>query len=205
VTIDEGYVKYRSHWTPAPASNTAVAAELERWRKPLHEAGLIGHYADLGIGFGNLSMRCGDTGQFLISGTQTGKITTSTPEHYALVTAYDIDGNSVWCSGPVHASSEAMTHAAIYELDPHINAIVHVHSSLLWNRYRDQLPTTGADVPYGTPEMAREFARLYATTDFPAKRIAVMAGHDDGLISFGSSLEEAATTMLDLHAAALAD
>lgn len=205
MTIDEGYIKYESHWTPAPAAHADVAAELERWRRPLFDAGLIGHYADLGIGFGNISMRCGEPGQFLISGTQTGHVAATTPEHYALVTAYDIDGNAVWCTGPVQASSEAMTHAAIYELDPGILAIVHVHSRPLWNEYRDRLPTTRADVPYGTPEMAHEFARLYAATDFAMKRVAVMAGHDEGLISFGASLADAATTMLELHAAGSAD
>jgi len=205
VTIDEGYIKYRSHWTPAPAAHDDVVTELERWRKPLFEAGLIGHYPDLGIGFGNISMRCGDPGQFLISGTQTGHIADSTPEHYALVTAYDIDANAVWCTGPVQASSEAMTHAAIYELDAQIVAIVHVHSDSLWNRYRGQLPTTAVDVPYGTPEMAREFERLYATTDLATSGIAVMAGHEEGLISFGPSLAQAATKMLALRTTGPAD
>lgn len=199
MTIDEGYIKYRSHWTPGPANFADVAAELERWRKPLFDAGLIGHYDDLGIGFGNISMRCGDPGQFLISGTQTGHVAESTPAHYALVTAYDIDANSVWCTGPVQASSEAMTHAVIYELDAQILAIVHVHSASLWASYRDRLPTTAADVPYGTPEMAREFRRLYAATDLAKRGIAVMAGHEEGLISFGASLAQAATRMLELR------
>lgn len=198
MSFDEGYVKYTSHWQAGPPVAAAIAAELERWRRPLYEAGLIGVYRDLGIGYGNLSVRAGLAGEFVISGTQTGHLGCTTAEHYALVTHCDIDRNTVTCTGPVQASSEAMTHAAIYALDPAIGAIVHAHSPVLWQRYLGKLPTTRADVPYGTPEMAREFGRLHRETDFDARRIAVMAGHEEGVISFGATLEEAATRMLEL-------
>ena len=198
MTLDEGYIKYDIDWTPAPAPDVATARALDRWRRPLYAAGLIGEYAELGIGFGNISQRCGAPGQFLISGTQTGHLAETDERHYALVTRVDIDANTVSCRGPVKASSEAMTHAAIYALDERIAAIVHVHSKPLWDRYLDVLPTTDARVPYGTPEMARELARLFAESDFDATGVAVMAGHDEGLISFGPSLEAAAERMLSL-------
>jgi len=55
--IDEGYIKFRSRWqTTGPPDNPEIAG-LIRWRKPLHTAGLIGHYADINIGYGNLSSR----------------------------------------------------------------------------------------------------------------------------------------------------
>lgn len=198
MTLDEGYIKYDIDWTPGPAPDVATAAELERWRRPLYDAGLIGEYADLGIGFGNISQRSGAPGQFLISGTQTGHLANTDERHYALVTHVDIDANSVSCRGPVKASSEAMTHAAIYALDDRVRAVVHVHSKPLWDRFLDVLPTTDARVPYGTPDMARELARLFAATDFDDTSVAVMAGHDEGLISFGPSLEAAAKRMLSL-------
>lgn len=198
MTIDEGYIKYQSDWTEAPAPLPAVAAELEKWRRPLFEAGLVGHYEDLGVGFGNISMRCREPAQFLISGTQTGHLPITDETHYSLVVAYDIDANSVSCIGPVQASSEAMTHAAIYELDATIGAIVHAHSRELWRRLVNQLPTTDAAVAYGTPQMAMEFRRLYRDTAFGQQGLAVMAGHDEGLISFGCTMEEAATKMLEL-------
>lgn len=198
MSFDEGYIKYSSHWTPGPPVDASVAAELDAWRRPLFDAGLIGQYRELGIGYGNLSVRCGESGRFVISGTQTGHLPVTTPEHYALVTHCDINANAVSCEGPVKASSEAMTHAAIYALDDRIGAIVHVHSAALWKRWIDVMPTTRSDVAYGTPEMAREFGRLFATTDFSSDGIAVMAGHEEGLISFGASLEEAATRILSL-------
>lgn len=198
MTIDEGYIKYDSDWTEAPARHIEFAAELERCRRPLFIAGLVGEYAELGIGFGNISMRCPGRDQFLITGTQTGNLEHTTADHYSLVTAFNIKNNSVTCEGPVQASSEAMTHAAIYALDEAIGAIVHVHSRVAWERYLNKLPTTGPDIAYGTPAMAREFARLYSETRFGIDGVAVMAGHDEGLISFGSSLDQASARIMAL-------
>ena len=198
MTLDEGYIKFDIDWTPGPAPDVAAARRLDAWRRPLHAAGLVGLYEDLGIGFGNLSERGSEPGQFLISGTQTGGIAHTDERHYALVTAVDIDANSVSCTGPVKASSEAMTHAALYALDSRIGAVVHVHSRALWNKYLDVLPTTDPNVSYGTPAMAREFARLFAETEFREAGVAVMAGHEEGLISVGPTLEAAAKRMLRL-------
>lgn len=91
-----------------------------------------------------------------------------------------------------------MTHAAIYELDSAIGAVVHVHSRDLWDKLINKLPTTNPDVGYGTPEMAEEFRRLYAQTAFHRDGIAVMAGHDEGLVSFGDTLADASERILAL-------
>ena len=198
MTLDEGYIKYQSHWTPGPAPDATAARMLEEWRSLLFVAGLVGHYEELNIGFGNISVRCTEPGQFLITGTQTGHIEHTTAEHYSLVTDSDMSRNEVYCTGPVQASSEAMTHAAIYELNSSIAAIVHVHSKRLWNQYLDALPTTDSAVTYGTPEMAQEFERLYRESAFGSEGIAVMGGHDEGLISIGGSLEQAAERILTL-------
>lgn len=201
MTIDEGYIKYNSDWTPGGAPDSDATSLLDTWRRPLYDAGLIGHYEELGIGYGNLSVRFGHGNEFIISGTQTGHLGHTDGRHYALVTACDIATNRVSSTGPVRASSEALTHAAIYQLDDAINAVVHVHSPLLWNKLLDNAPTTARDVSYGTPEMALEFARLYKDSDFAADGIAVMAGHDEGLVSIGRTLEEAATRILDVSRA----
>lgn len=201
VSIDEGYIKYQSFWTKAPIPNASSAEVLDTWRRPLFDAGLIGQYEEFGIGFGNISIRCGGPGEFLISGTQTGHLAKTDKTHYSLVTSWSVHGNRVCCVGQVQASSEAMTHAAIYQLDLKIGAIVHVHSGELWRRHLDRLPTTDPDVAYGTPEMANEFRRLYRDTDFRKTKLAVMAGHEEGLLSFGTTLEEAAGRVLELQAA----
>jgi len=199
MTIDEGTIKYVSHWTQGPATHILAARELDTWRKPLYEAGLIGQYKDLGIGYGNISVRRGSGDLFLISGTQTGHLPATDERHYSLVTDCDIRSNIVRCSGPVQASSEAMTHAAIYALGGAIGAVVHVHSEELWQRNLGKLPTTDPDVAYGTPDMASELDRLYRMEGFKDAGVAVLAGHEEGLISIGRTLEQAAQRVLRIH------
>lgn len=196
--LDEGYIKYESHWTPGPLLEPSAAQQLDEWRRQLFDVGLIGEYVEEGIGFGNLSIRSGSARQFVITGTQTGHLAATTAEHYSLVTDYDIAANKVFCTGPLQASSEAMTHAAIYELNPAISAVVHVHSRSLWERLLNELPTTDPNVAYGTPEMAEEFRRLYRETNFGENGIAVMAGHDEGLVSYAESLAAASQKILAL-------
>lgn len=199
MTVDEGYIKFASEWERGDGPDAAAVAILENWRRPLFEAGLIGYDDELGVGYGNISVRIGGN-QFAISGTQTGHLAVTTAAHYALVTSYDIDGNRVRSIGQTEASSESMTHAAIYALDNAINAVVHVHSRDLWDTLRGRLPTTSAQVGYGTPEMAHEFERLYRDTEFASTGVAIMGGHDAGILSFGRDLEEAARRVLALAA-----
>ena len=52
MTIDEGVIKYQSFWTKAPVPNAALTEELDMWRRPLYEAGLIGEYEAHGVGYG---------------------------------------------------------------------------------------------------------------------------------------------------------
>ena len=198
MTVDEGYTKFSCDWTRRPLAEFPETAQLCRCRQSLFDAGLIGEYTDIGIGFGNISMRVGNSGNFLISGTQTGHLDAVGPEHFALVTSADFDRNHVTCTGPVQASSESMTHAALYETDQSIRAVAHVHNDHLWRTLKDHIPTTSDDIAYGTPEMAREFARIYRDSDLRHSGIAVMGGHDAGLISIGSSVDEATARILAL-------
>lgn len=194
--IDEGYTKYECDWKPAPALPTEAIEELNDWRNRLCEQRLIGYYPEHGVGFGNVSIREGDTDAFVISGTQTGHVARTDERHYARVIRCEIQANRVHCEGPVQASSEALTHAAIYALDPGIRAVVHVHDAVLWNDLIDKVPTTSRHISYGTPEMAQEFRRLYEETEFAERGIAVMGGHEEGLVSFGADIEQAAQRIL---------
>ncbi len=196
--IDEGYVKFVSRWKKSDALDYPEIAELIKWRLPLYAAGLIGHFADINIGYGNLSARAGQSGQFVISGTQTGYLPVLGARHFALVTGFDLRKNIVFSEGPSEASSESMTHAILYELDPQIHGVVHIHSDALWSGLKGRVPTTDDQVAYGTPDMAFEFARLIRESDFPRSGVAVMAGHQGGLIGTGSSVQEAAERLLSL-------
>jgi len=196
--IDEGYTKYLIDWQAAAPLPDAQVSALDACRRRLFAAGLIGHDTEHDVGYGNISTRAKDLGGFIISGTRTGEIETTDGRHYSLVTGWDIDTNRIHCRGPVQASSEALTHAAIYELDPAIGAVVHVHAPALWQILKGRLPTTAEDIAYGTPEMARELQRLYRDTYLKAHGVAVMAGHPDGLIAFGPDIEQATKRVLDL-------
>lgn len=195
--IDEGYIKYNIHWDRAEALPTFLLTDIEIWRKKMYDAGLIGFDSTLKVGYGNISIRHPENpAQFIISGTQTGHLAALTPEHYTVVTAYDIPGNSLHCEGPIKASSESLTHAAVYELNPDFQAVIHIHSLAMWTELLHQIPTTSEEVPYGTPEMAFEVARLYRETSLSEGKLFAMAGHQDGLVAFGVSLEEAGVILL---------
>lgn len=189
MSIDEGYIKYQQHFQLSAALPDGDLKELNDHRNKLHHQNLIGAYDD-GIGFGNISMRK-EGRRFVISGTQTGHIPTLSAQHYTLITDYDIVGNQVWCKGPVKASSESLTHAAVYELSNEIEAVIHVHSLDLWQKWLNKLPTTAPEVTYGTPEMAFEVKRLYKAGTLKQEKVMVMAGHEEGIISFGKTLSEA--------------
>ena len=191
--IDEGYIKFNIDWINQPLS-VDVPKELMQWRDHMHELKQIGHYADINIGYGNISVKLPEG--MLISGTQTGEVYPIKPEHFTLVDHYDIEQNYVHCVGPVKASSESMTHAAVYEADKTIQAIIHIHNMDLWSQLMNKVPTTKKEVPYGTPEMAKEVFRLFKETKVKEEKIMVMAGHDEGIIVFGSDLEEAGKILL---------
>ena len=130
-------------------------------------------------------------GNILISGTQTGQIETLNAKHYTIVEKYDIDANSLTCKGPIKASSEALTHAAVYELSLEIKAVIHVHDRELWDKYLNVMPTTKAEVSYGTPDMAYEVKRLYDEGPMKENPVMIMAGHHEGIITFGKDFKEA--------------
>jgi hypothetical protein len=130
-----------------------------------------------GIGFGNMSVRGGDAGEFYITGSGTGGRPQLSLADYAKVTAYDLEKNWLRCAGGIVASSESLTHAAVYESEPQVGAVIHCHANELWTRLLTRGVTTSADVEYGTPEMAFEVQRLFRETDVRDRQIFAMAGH----------------------------
>ncbi|MGG6238218.1 class II aldolase/adducin family protein [Nodosilinea sp. AN01ver1] len=193
MTLDEGVIKYVSDWTPGAPLEQDELTELIAWRDRLHQAQLIGLYPN-GIGYGNISLRR-SVHSFVVSGTQTGHLAQTTPHHYTLVDTWDIDRNTLHCTGPIQASSESLTHAALYDYSDAIQAVIHIHNRPLWQRGQGVLPTTAASVPYGTPAMAYEMKRLLDGSDLMQTRILIMAGHEEGVLVFGPTLEAAAQVL----------
>ncbi|MGL5132523.1 MAG: class II aldolase/adducin family protein [Planktothrix sp.] len=196
--IDEGVIKYSCEWVFGEKVDLESLQSLIVWRNYIHELGLIGVY-DNGIGFGNISTRISGTLQFIISGSQTGHLAQLEPEHYTVVTDFNIEQNHLTCCGPIQASSESLTHAAIYSVQPDINAIIHVHHPQLWRSLLYQIPTTHKQVKYGTPAMAAEMFRLFAEENLSQQKILVMAGHEDGFLTFGKDLNEAGEILMQYY------
>lgn len=196
--IDEGYIKFNCNWQKEACLSFAEIAALNDWRDRLYAFNLLGVY-DNGIGFGNVSARFGES-QLIISGTQTGSVAQLDERHYALVNDYDIDKNEVYCKGLIKASSETMSHAVIYKSLPNVQAVFHVHHLDLWKKHLHKIPTTAEHVAYGTPEMGYEIIRLIKETDVRNSRCFAMAGHEEGLMFFGESLEAAGRVVLDFFA-----
>ena len=193
--IDEGYIKYQCYWQNEVAIAESDLIELNSWRDRLYQLGLIGEYSN-GIGFGNLSIRLPNSRQLIISGTQTGGINALSTRHYTKVVDYDWQQNYVTCKGLIKASSETLTHAAIYHALPTVNAVIHVHHQELWQHLLNRIPTTRPECAYGTPEMAKEIIRLCRQFSTQQHNIIAMSGHESGILTFGSNLDKAGETLL---------
>ena len=135
--------------------------------------------------------------QFIITGSATGKIKYLTNEHYTKVLEYNLDKNSLTAVGPIIASSESLTHAVIYEHDKSVNAVIHIHNIELWKKLLNKVPTTNKNIEYGTPDMAKEILRLFRETNLIEKKILIMAGHEEGIVTFGKTLDEAGKILLN--------
>jgi hypothetical protein len=187
---EQGYIKFQCRWIKAKPLSCLYLKELNYWRRILYQLGLIG--ADKHrIGFGNLSVRFKQTNQFIITGTRTGHLKKLSSQHYVKVTSYNWQENRLICQGPIKASSESLSHGALYQSGPEVQAVIHVHHLKLWKKLVQSRLATSRKAEYGTPAMAEEIMKLLARKLVREKKIFAMAGHEGGIISFGSNISEA--------------
>jgi hypothetical protein len=195
----EGYIKFVVNWQKkGPVIPTEELIKITAWRDVLYNLGMIG--ADKkGIGFGNISVRKKGSNHFYITGSATGSLKNLDEQHFCLVTGYNLNENTLACTGPIKASSESMSHAAIYSEFTGAGAVIHIHHSHFWTSLVNRIPTTDENVEYGTPEMAREIIRLLREPGTMEGRIIVMGGHKDGIILFGKDIDEAGAYTLSYY------
>lgn len=204
MAIDEGVIKFdASQFVKTAALDDASICQINPVRNALYQLKLIGEYQDLNIGYGNISQRLQQPthfsgplchvipdpsqAQFIISGTQTGHLETLNGQHYTCVTGVDLQGNTLQCHGPIMASSESLTHGAIYLCHNSIASVIHIHNKPIWQgMLKDGLNHTPASVPYGTFEMAQAVQLVIAQQ---LQGSLAMAGHEDGVIFYGKSLD----------------
>ncbi|RLD37620.1 MAG: class II aldolase/adducin family protein [Bacteroidetes bacterium] len=191
---DEGYIKFHYEWIPARLPEIKLE-ELIYWRQKLYQAKLIGSYPN-GIGFGNISQRYQDN-QFIISASATGNKDVLDASHFSLVDEFNLDKNWLSCIGNLPASSESLSHAAIYSASPQTKAIIHIHNLQLWKKYLNRLPTSDVSAPYGTPEMAYSLQSLILKEKSDPGLI-VMGGHEEGILIYASDLKQAGKKALSL-------
>ena len=193
--LDKGYVLFQCDWKQAAPYHGPELRDLQRWRTQLHRLNLVGVNPD-GIGFGNLSCRLPQGQEFLISGTATGRHRQLGPEHFTRVTQYDYESNSLTCEGPIKASSESLSHAAVYGSYRGAKGVIHVHHAGMWEQLRGKIPTTDAAAQAGTPEMAYAIQELFEQGDVQETGLFVMGGHTDGLMAFGATMERAGSRIV---------
>ena len=128
---ETGSIKFTCDRVVVELSRFAGFDELNEFRRKLLRLGTIGIVTN-GVGFGNLSVRNGATPRFYITGSGTGKLLELTPTDCARVVAHDFARNWLQCEGLTVASSESLTHAAVYESDPLTGAVIHYHDMKLW-------------------------------------------------------------------------
>ncbi len=187
----EGVIKFQCLWEKRPVE---VPEDLILFRNKAFTRKWIGFDEKEKVGYGNISLR-DKTKKFFISGSQTGHIETASAEHFSLVTSYDFATNKLECLGETKASSESLTHAALYESATEIQAVLHIHHNTLWEKLKYCVPTTPYHIEYGSREMANAIRNLFYKYNMNKFKIIVMAGHFGGIISYGKSLQEAFDVM----------
>jgi ribulose-5-phosphate 4-epimerase/fuculose-1-phosphate aldolase len=193
---DEGVIKFKLTLKRAPAPEMAQVIALEKWRALLYKLSLIGEYPIDKIGYGNLSSRLPKK-SFIITGSQTGHLPHLQAHHYSKVIECDLKKGSVTAEGLIPPSSESLTHYGIYEANSAVQYVFHVHHAKLWEMLKDgPYDSISEDIPYGTQEMAEAASALMK--DKPSG-VFVMKGHEDGIISYGTTADEAGRCLLELY------
>ncbi|MEM7220488.1 MAG: class II aldolase/adducin family protein [Pseudomonadota bacterium] len=202
---EEGVIQFRCELggRQRPVTSSELR-ELIVWRQIAGRLSLLGQEPDRygGYAFGNISERRGQG--FEISASQSAHLDCTDPRAWCQVTTVDFDGFSLSAEGDLPPSSESITHAMLYAADPDIGGVIHAHSPALWQRAEELgMPTTAADVPYGTPALGDAVRGLLAA--HPARPLTFATlGHEDGIFTVAPDLHAAGAQLLADYARALA-
>lgn len=189
------YIKFTYECAGLELTPFSALADLNACRCKLLQLQLIGVDAN-GVSFGNLSVRDGGSKNFYVTGSATGALPQLALAQCARVVAYDFERNWLRYEGSAIPSSESLTHAAIYESDPTAGAVIHCHDSSLWEELLDRAPTSSKTAKYGTSEMAYEILHLFKVSDVQSRKVLVMAGHQEGIVTFGRDFRHAFSVLM---------
>jgi ribulose-5-phosphate 4-epimerase/fuculose-1-phosphate aldolase len=209
VAEQEGVINFAYDLQPPDAAiaQDELSSPLGSWRSIFKRLGIIGQDAARygGFGFGNLSGRDPDKpGEFVISASQTGLLTSLQDKHLVRITGYNLDRFWVDAMGRRPPSSETLTHAMIYAADPRIGWVFHCHCPEIWRQAATlAIPCTDADVAYGSQEMVGAVAELLDKHQSRPLLFATL-GHEDGVFSCGPTARDAGGLLVSYLAKALA-
>lgn len=221
----EGTIQF-AYELAEPSSTEVLApslvASLSAWRTMLKRLQLLGQVPDRydGFGYGNLSGRITardttpdttpDTAPsttqkegFVITASQTSGVNTLREEHLVTISGYNLSRFWVEAIGEQPPSSETLTHAMIYAADPRIHWVFHVHCPEIWeNSTALGIPSTGADVSYGSLDMVRAVADLLSGTQ-SRPLVFTTQGHHDGVFALGANARDTGGLLMVYLAKAL--
>jgi len=207
-TLTEGTIRF-SYTLRAPAPGDRIAQAdsdaAESWCAILRALGLLGRDAARyhGYAFGNVSVRDSRSrARFYVTASQTTDKPCNAPAAWVRIDGCDLARFSVAATGDAPPSSETLTHAAIYAADAAIGWIFHVHAPAIWRAApRLELAAVGAEVPYGSPELATAVERL--AQSHPARPLLFATlGHEDGVFACGADADGTAGALVALLARA---
>lgn len=203
----EGVIQYQLQHTIMALPKDINVNALNAWRSLFFKLGLIGQHENRyqGLGFGNVSQRlAANDHRFIITGSQTGHLATLSRDNFAIVDKASPLDNFIESHGPAQPSSEALTHASVYQNDSQVQAVIHVHSPELWRQtIAISLPFIDEDIAYGSVAMAQTVEDYLKSGQLEGRPIFSMLGHEDGIVAFGPSLSSAASILLTHLAKAL--
>ena len=203
----EGVIKYQAEQKAGQVvCGVQQLHTLNAQRERLKEAAVLGQDPARyeGLGFGNMSWRNHrSTLDFFITATQTGALPVLNDKHLAHVQMASWQDNYLAYCGESAPSSEALSHAALYECAPTVMAVVHVHAPDIWYHAAALgLALTPEDLQYGTPAMARALQTAWQDQRLAGNGpvvVIAMGGHEDGVIACGPDLTSVTDRLLDLQ------
>ena len=202
----EGVIQFAYELTDgAVPEDFAHRAELTAWRSILRQLDLVGQDPSRyeGFAYGNVSVRVKD-GEFIITASQTSGENELLDEHLVHITACNIERFWVDAVGAEPPSSESVTHAMVYAADQRVNCVLHIHNPEIWQASETlKLPSTPAEVQYGTTAMASAVAQLLATYQ-SRPMVFTTLGHEDGVFACGHSPRDCGAALVNTLARARA-
>jgi hypothetical protein len=194
---ETGGVKFRAERLAAEMRPCPDLAELGLYRSKLRDQKFIGQDVS-GIGFGNISVKAkNETGFFItISG---GAIRESISQaDLAWVKSWSFAENIVRFEGPGTPSAETLTHAAIYDANRSVGAILHIHNRSVWDWLVAHGEATADAAEYGTAAMA-ETVQEFLNRSARLTNVFAMSGHEEGVLALGLNLAEAYASLMSIQ------